>query len=519
MLGAKHFAAHRRPGRRRDRRRHRLRAGGGRGLRGGQGRGAAAHRAAPAPWPTARCRSTPATRCRWRRASSPASARSSSGCSDEHGEHEHLGWTYLTPTVLLAGDVDQINVIPARATVCVDIRTIPGVDHAAMVEAVTRDGARGRRAGSGVRVGVEVRRRPAAGGHPAWTTRWWPRWPRRTSTSSGEPAVYGGVPGATDGTILTRDAGLATVVYGPGGKWIAHQADEFVEVADIVRVRQGLRRGGPAVPDREHRMSGVRPGPTNTPRPTSRHPGRATHRGAATAGCPARRWCSHRTGGAVGGVDVRGGGPGTRETDLLDPRNAVERVHAVVLTGGSAFGLAAADGVMQAGWTPTASATRWAEPARSCRSCPARWSSTSAAAATSPAGPTRPSASEAYAPPLSATGAEAVPQGCRRRRHRRQCRAAQGRDRLGQRGARRRHDGRRAGRGQRRRVDRRPRDRRAVRARGSASTASSRCWQRRRAGGRARRRATGALTLPGPAAAAHPVLATTIGVHRHRRAP
>jgi L-aminopeptidase/D-esterase-like protein len=50
--------------------------------------------------------------------------------------------------------------------------------------------------------------------------------------------------------------------------------------------------------------------------------------------------------GAVGGVDVRGGGPGTRETDLLDPRNNVERVHAVLLTGGSAFGLAAADGVM-----------------------------------------------------------------------------------------------------------------------------------------------------------------------------
>ncbi|ANH37867.1 Peptidase family S58 [Nocardioides dokdonensis FR1436] len=52
-------------------------------------------------------------------------------------------------------------------------------------------------------------------------------------------------------------------------------------------------------------------------------------------------------GGAVGGVDVRGGGPGTRETDLLDPRNMVEAVHAVVLSGGSAFGLAAADGVMQ----------------------------------------------------------------------------------------------------------------------------------------------------------------------------
>jgi len=51
-------------------------------------------------------------------------------------------------------------------------------------------------------------------------------------------------------------------------------------------------------------------------------------------------------GGAVAGVDVRGGGPGTRETDLLDPRNSVQRVHAVVLGGGSAYGLTAAHGVM-----------------------------------------------------------------------------------------------------------------------------------------------------------------------------
>jgi len=51
--------------------------------------------------------------------------------------------------------------------------------------------------------------------------------------------------------------------------------------------------------------------------------------------------------GAVAGVDVRGGGPGTRETDLLDPRNLVERVHAVLLGGGSALGLAAADGVVR----------------------------------------------------------------------------------------------------------------------------------------------------------------------------
>jgi L-aminopeptidase/D-esterase-like protein len=50
--------------------------------------------------------------------------------------------------------------------------------------------------------------------------------------------------------------------------------------------------------------------------------------------------------GATAGVDVRGAAPGTRETDLLDPQNVIEQVHAVLLTGGSAFGLAAADGVM-----------------------------------------------------------------------------------------------------------------------------------------------------------------------------
>ena len=51
--------------------------------------------------------------------------------------------------------------------------------------------------------------------------------------------------------------------------------------------------------------------------------------------------------GAVAGVDVRGAAPGTRETELLSPLNAVERVHAIVLAGGSAFGLDAASGVMR----------------------------------------------------------------------------------------------------------------------------------------------------------------------------
>ena len=53
------------------------------------------------------------------------------------------------------------------------------------------------------------------------------------------------------------------------------------------------------------------------------------------------------TDGAVAGVDVRGAAPGTRETELLSPLNAVEKVHALMLAGGSAFGLDAAGGVMR----------------------------------------------------------------------------------------------------------------------------------------------------------------------------
>lgn len=53
------------------------------------------------------------------------------------------------------------------------------------------------------------------------------------------------------------------------------------------------------------------------------------------------------TNGATGGVDVRGGAPGTRETDLFRAENMIDRVHAIVLSGGSAFGLDASTGVMK----------------------------------------------------------------------------------------------------------------------------------------------------------------------------
>lgn len=90
----------------------------------------------------------------------------------------------------------------------------------------------------------------------------------------------------------------------------------------------------------------MRPGPTNSitdvpgvrvGHATRREPGWLT--GTTVVLAPPE--------GAASGVDVRGGGPGTRETDLLDPRNLVDRVNAVLLGGGSVFGLAAADGIVR----------------------------------------------------------------------------------------------------------------------------------------------------------------------------
>jgi succinyl-diaminopimelate desuccinylase len=147
------------------------------------------------------------------------------------GTHPTLGDFSITPTVLSAGDLDQINVIPATAVLALDVRTPPGVDHPGLIILLTRL-AETLAAEHGLRVEVAVLDdRPPVdtaldepvvqamlAGHLAAT---------------GEPAVVGGVPGTTDGTILTRDAGLPTVVYGPGGKWIAHQVDEYVDVADI----------------------------------------------------------------------------------------------------------------------------------------------------------------------------------------------------------------------------------------------------------------------------------------------
>jgi succinyl-diaminopimelate desuccinylase len=151
----------------------------------------------------------------------------------EHGSHPHLGTIWITPTVVVAGDARQMNVIPATASLYVDVRTVPGVDHARLVDEARRRAAAAAN-GSGVRVEVSVvDDRPCVdtpADHPIVAA---VRDAHELVTGTRPP--LGGVPGTTDGTILARDAGLPSVVYGPGGKWIAHQADEFVEVEEIAR--------------------------------------------------------------------------------------------------------------------------------------------------------------------------------------------------------------------------------------------------------------------------------------------
>jgi succinyl-diaminopimelate desuccinylase len=157
-----------------------------------------------------------------------------------HPAHRHLGEVWLTPTVVRAGEPVQMNVLPAEASLWVDVRTIPSVDHAAMVEEIRTLAAE---AGAPIGVGTDV---VVVDDRPAVETPEDAPIVRALAVAheavTGEPARMGGVPGATDGTVLTSRTGMHSVVYGPGGKWIAHQADEYVEVDDIVRCAEVYAR-------------------------------------------------------------------------------------------------------------------------------------------------------------------------------------------------------------------------------------------------------------------------------------
>jgi succinyl-diaminopimelate desuccinylase len=149
----------------------------------------------------------------------------------EFGAHPTLGPTYLTPTVVRAGEELQLNVIPETAWLAVDVRTIPAVDHASLVRRLRGEAAR-IQSETGVELTLSI-----VDDRPSTETSEDEPVVRALvaahEAAHGAPPVIGGVPGATDGTILWRDLGIPIAVYGPGGKWIAHQVDEYVEVEEV----------------------------------------------------------------------------------------------------------------------------------------------------------------------------------------------------------------------------------------------------------------------------------------------
>ena len=148
----------------------------------------------------------------------------------------HLRPPTVTPTIARAPvqGVEQSNVIPSSARVLLDVRLTPGPDETAV-------GAE-----------IELACRRAMARCPGATIEWEPVNGFRLATkverseplvramvagvrqATGRRAVFGGVPGSTDGTILRMQLGIPIVTCGPGHRLIPHQADEYVEVAELV---------------------------------------------------------------------------------------------------------------------------------------------------------------------------------------------------------------------------------------------------------------------------------------------
>ena len=148
----------------------------------------------------------------------------------------HLRPPTVTPTVVRAPaqGVEQSNVIPSRARLLLDIRLTSGPDEPAVareIDAVCRQ-AMARCPGSivewgavsGFRLATRVERsEPLVRAMVAGVRQ-----------ATGRRAVFGGVPGSTDGTILRMQLGIPIVTCGPGSRRIPHQADEYVEVTELV---------------------------------------------------------------------------------------------------------------------------------------------------------------------------------------------------------------------------------------------------------------------------------------------
>ncbi|MCL6517941.1 M20 family metallopeptidase [Alicyclobacillus sp.] len=150
------------------------------------------------------------------------------------GEHPMLGWPSITPTVLQApvrGEA-QINVVPDQCMAALDIRTVPGQDHAILRRQMEDILDRLGRGDPDFHAELEViEERPWTQTDPdAPVVR---ALADAYRSVTGRDPVYNGVPGATDGTFLHL-AGVPIVTTGAGDRHIPHHVDEYVEVAELV---------------------------------------------------------------------------------------------------------------------------------------------------------------------------------------------------------------------------------------------------------------------------------------------
>jgi succinyl-diaminopimelate desuccinylase len=166
------------------------------------------------------------------------------------GRDEHLGWPSFTPTVIQApaAGAAQLNVVPDEARILVDIRTIPRQTHSAIVDDLKRlaaevqqsvcahYGAYDRLLGvercRDLTVGLEILTdRPCTRTEPDEPVVRSADWATRAVT--GRSPVYGGVPGATDGTFLWALKHIPIVTMGAGDRQVPHQKDEWVDLDQL----------------------------------------------------------------------------------------------------------------------------------------------------------------------------------------------------------------------------------------------------------------------------------------------
>ncbi len=158
-----------------------------------------------------------------------------------HSWHEYLGQPSITPTIVLApsrgAGEPQNNVTPGAAEAVLDFRLIPGQDP----EALARQTRRLLEAAAAVDPRLSVELEVLEVRQPTHTDRAQPVVAALASASadlSGAPPIYGGVPGSTDGTILSARKGIPIVTCGPGDIHVPHHLDEWVSLDEI---RQAAR--------------------------------------------------------------------------------------------------------------------------------------------------------------------------------------------------------------------------------------------------------------------------------------